>query len=88
MPELEVINKFEDEYEKFSNFYPVLVYYKDIVFPSVEHGYVAGKSKDPMFWRKISQLPEDKAGKAKHLGRKIKLRKDWDMLKLYHMRNY
>ena len=86
MQELEVINKFKDDYEKFSNFHPVLVYYKDINFPSVEHAYAAGKSTDPMFWVKIAKIPEDKAGKAKRLGRKIKLRKDWDMIKLSHMR--
>jgi len=86
MQKLEVINKFKDDYEKFSNFYPVLVYYKNINFPSVEHAFVAGKSTDSMFWWKISKLPEDKAGKAKRLGRKVKLREDWDMIKLSHMK--
>lgn len=86
MQELEVIDSFKEDYEKFSNFYPVLVYYKDIDFPTVEHAFVAGKRKDPMFWRKIAKIPEDKAGKAKRLGRKVKLRKDWNIIKLSHMR--
>ncbi len=86
MQKLGVIDKFKDDYGQFSNFYPVLVYYKGIHFPTVEHAYVAGKSTDPIFWMKIAQIPEDKAGKAKRLGRKIKLRKDWDIVKLSHMR--
>ena len=87
MQELKVINSFKKDYEKFSNFYPVLVYYRGLDYPSVEHAFVAGKSIDPMFQRKIAQLPENKAGEAKRLGRKVKLREDWDIFKLGHMRD-
>lgn len=87
MQELKVINSFKEDYEKFSNFCPVLVYYRSLSFPSVEHAYVAGKSLDPMFWRKIAEIPEDKSGKAKRLGRKVKLRENWDVVKLSHMRD-
>jgi len=86
MQELKVINEFKNDYEMFSNFYPVSIYYLGYYFPSVEHAFVASKSDNPMFWYKIAQIPEDQAGKAKRFGRKVKLRKNWDMLKLSYMK--
>lgn len=88
MQELKVINEFKNDYEMFSNFYPVSIYYSLINFPSVEHAYVASKREDPMFRYKIAQIPKDKAGKAKRFGRKVTLRKNWDMLKLSYMRRF
>lgn len=78
----ESITKFSGEYEKLSNFYPVIVCFEGINYPSVEHAYVSAKTKDGMAKRIISELKADEAGKAKRIGRKFKLRSDWDIIKL------
>ena len=49
-------------------------------FNSVEHFYVAMKSTDQSFRDKIHST--DSPGAAKRLGRSIKLRSDWDDIKL------
>jgi len=87
MQKSKVINEFKGHYERLSNFYPVVVHYEGMNFPSVEHAFVASKSNDHMFRYKISQLAPDKAGKAKRMGRQIKLRENWDMIKLSVMKN-
>ncbi len=86
--ECQVIDSFKGLYERFSNFYPVVIHHNSFSFNSVEHAYVASKSKDPMFWKLISELPVERAGKAKRLGRKILIRKDWNMVKLSNMRRF
>jgi len=79
------INFFKDDYEKFSNFYPVTIDYEGITYPSVEHAYQAAKTKDKMIRIEISKIP--KPGKAKTFARKIKLRSDWEMIKISVMRS-
>ena len=86
MPNLEIlrtepIDRFDGDYAMFSNFYPAIVHYKQIAFPTVEHAFVAAKSYDPAFWEEISKLPAKRAGHAKRRGRQIKLRSNWDLLK-------
>lgn len=80
-----MINRFDGENEEFSNFYPCIIYFKGLKFESIEHAYVAAKSNDYFFWKIISQLPSEKAGLAKKRGRSIKLRDDWDEIKLKTM---
>ena len=82
------IKEFKGDYEMFSNFYPTMIHFKSINFPTVEHAYVASKCLDPMFWYRVSQIPADQAGKAKRLGGGIKLREDWDMVKTAYMKNF
>lgn len=79
---------FKDEYDKFSNFYPVIIYYEDREYPSIEHAYVASKSKDELFRKRIAELPPEDAGKAKSLGRKIKLRPNFDLMKVPLMQKF
>jgi len=86
--ECQVINSFKSNYEKFSNFYPVVIYYEGRNFPSVEHAFVASKTKDWMFHYKIAMIPVHQAGKAKRLGRRIKIRDDWDMVKIEKMKRF
>lgn len=81
-----VIRQFKDEYEKFSNFYPCTVYFEGRHYPTVEHAYVASKTKDEMFRIKISKLSAKQAGLAKRLGRKVKIRKDWELVKFSIMK--
>ena len=76
--ESKVINTFSGKYSFLSNFYPVEIYYKGFVFPSVEHAYQSQKSDDPEFWRKIASLPAKQAGLAKRLGKNVKRVIDWD----------
>ncbi len=75
------INFFKGDYKKFSNFYPVVIYYEGINYPTVEHAFVASKSIDGMFRYRISKIPADQPGKAKTEGRKVKLRPNWDLMK-------
>ena len=75
------IKFFKDDYEKFSNFYPVIIHYEGRDYPSVEHAFVAAKSKDEMFRKTISDLPADQAGKAKYKGSNIRLRPNWNIIK-------
>jgi len=82
----ESVDEFKDKYEMFSNFYPVPVFYKGIKFPSVEHAYVAAKSFDRDFQKRVASIPVNQAGKAKRLGRTILLRTDWDQSKVKIMR--
>ena len=86
--ELGQVDSFKDDYEKFSNFYPVIIHFDCLNYPSVEHAFVASKSKDGFFRRQISELPADKAGKAKRMGKKCKIRQDWDMVKLANMKRF
>ena len=87
--EYQAINSFNGEYKKLSNFYPVVIYYIGRNFPTVEHAFVASKSKnDWMFHYKISQIPANQAGKAKRYGRKIKLRDDWELIKVPTMERF
>jgi len=82
----DMIDSFSGEYDWLSNFYPVVVYFEDINFPTVEHAYVAAKSKDGMHKYRVSQVPANQAGKVKRMGRKCRLREDWEMVKISIMK--
>jgi hypothetical protein len=49
-------------------------------FPTTEHAYQAAKSLDPADWKHFTTLP--KPGDAKRAGRYLKIRDDWDQVKL------
>ncbi len=74
------ITRFRDEYDFLSNFYVVDIEYDGIVYPSVEHAFQAAKTLDDDERLKISLL--DTPTKAKRAGRKVKLRSDWEEVKL------
>lgn len=78
----QVIDSFSGPYEMFSNFYPAYVYLDGVEFPTIEHAFQAGKSTEHFFRKIISSLPANKAGLAKKRGRAIKLREDWDKVKI------
>jgi ribA/ribD-fused uncharacterized protein len=82
------IDKFDGEYAWLSNFYPVVIHYSGLNFPTVEHAYQASKTENYAMHRKIVALPAERAGKAKRIGRTVKLRKDWEMLKISLMRRF
>jgi len=80
------INSFTGDYAFLSNFYPAVVKMGGMQFPTVEHAYQACKTNDNFTWVKFSNMSASEAGKAKRLGRKVRLRNDWDMIKLSSMR--
>lgn len=91
MQKLKVVGSFKDEYEMFSNFYPVDINFENIIFPSVEHAYQASKTLNITCRIEISKIPANAAGKAKRLGnnkKKCPLRKDWDVLKIAYMKKF
>ena len=82
-----MINKFEGKYRFLSNFYPSEIEHQGILYPSVEHFYVAMKVNDQQlingkyytpgdFREMIASIPDP--GKIKRIGRSAKLRSDWD----------
>jgi len=85
---IKLVDSFKGDYEKFSNFYPVVIHFEGINFPSVEHAFVAAKSTDIFFRKRIAELPSEQAGKAKRMGRKTKLRIDWDIVKIAYMKKF
>lgn len=76
---METISLFKGEYNYLSNFFPVKILWNNIEFPSVEHAYNASKSLSVAVQKKFLKLT---AAEAKAHGRKVKLRKDWEDIKL------
>jgi ribA/ribD-fused uncharacterized protein len=66
----------------FSNFIPFEkpFLYKGISYPTVEHFFQAMKTKDQEERLKISKASSPK--QAKHFGYKVKLRDDWESIKI------
>lgn len=62
-----------------SNFYLCKVEYEGLIFPSVEHAFQAAKTLD-IDERKKFQLMSDPVD-AKHYGRHLNLRSDWESVK-------
>jgi ribA/ribD-fused uncharacterized protein len=76
----EKIDCFGGEFHFLSNFYPAYVLYEGIVWPSSEHAYQAMKTTDENQRLNISIL--DTPGEAKKMGKAVKMRVDWDDVKL------
>lgn len=74
--------KFRGEFAFLSNFSPARVFLDSMEFPTVENAYMAAKTLNPLeraMFQKLS--PAD----AKRMGRKVRLRPDWDKIKLVVM---
>lgn len=78
MPNL--IDNFEDEFHFLSNFYYCKVTYEGILYPSSEHAYQAAKST--INEDRMSVKYAGSPAQAKQRGRHIKMRPDWDDVKL------
>ena len=74
-----MIDCFEGKYDFLSNFYEHPIQYNGIVYPTNEHFFQAMKSLKEDERKMIAAAPTP--GKAKHLGRAITLRPDWEMVK-------
>ena len=88
------INSFRGRFGFLSNFYPCKIEHRGITYPSVEHYYVALKVNTlqfidgqyytaPDFRELVAKIID--AGDVKKLGRRIKVRSDWDEKKLQFM---
>ena len=78
------IKSFENDYAFLSNFYPSPIKIEGTTYPTVEHFYQSMKAVE------MSQVMEiiiaETPGKAKRLGAKCKLVKDWDKMKIEVMK--
>lgn len=77
---MNMIDSFKGEYQFLSNFYQIPILHNDLIFPSVEHAYVASKSVVPEFWKFIKSTSN--LTTVKREGRKIQLLKNWETIKL------
>lgn len=88
------IDSFRGRFGFLSNFYPCKIEHRGINYPSVEHYYVALKVNTlqfidgqyytaPDFRELVARIPA--GGDVKKLGRRIKIRSDWDQKKLGFM---
>ena len=78
---MKVIDSFEGEFEFLSNFSEIPLFIAGFCVPTVEHFFQAhklGTKSDEMFYE---ILRAETPGKAKRLGRKCKLRDDWESVK-------
>jgi len=86
-----MIDKFDGRYNFLSNFYPAKIEHQGITYPTLEHYYVSMKVKnDQQIDGKyitmidcrelIAKMPDP--AKVKQFGKIIKVRKDWDDVKL------
>lgn len=78
------ISKFRGKYSFLSNFYPCIIEYEGITFPSAEHAFQAAKvlDTDKRITMAVCPTPAD----AKHFGRHLPLRGDWDQVKVSVMK--
>lgn len=74
------IESFQGQYRWLSNFWPAEVEFEGITFPTVEHAYQAAKTQDERERRAIAALPTP--GQAKRMGKKVRLRSDWEDVKV------
>lgn len=74
---MDKIKEFQDQYRFLSNFYGVPVTYNNLTFGSNEAAFQA--QKDPSRSEEFTNLTPNK---AKALGRQVKLRDDWNNVRL------
>ena len=74
------IDRFSGKYAFLSNFYQCLIYLDGASYSSVEHAFQAAKTLDSAERELIRHAPT--AAMAKRLGRRARLRPDWDEVKL------
>ena len=80
-----MIDKFRGKYWFLSNFYESPIEEENITYPTVEHYFQAQKTFNQEEKLKIAQAT--KPAKAKKMGRKVNLRKDWEDVKIQVMEN-
>ena len=79
---MDEIKGFFGDFRFLSNFWLAAVVYKGTAFPSTEAAYQAAKTLDPEEFKSFRVLSPCQ---AKHVGHKVKLRPDWDEVRLQVM---
>lgn len=74
-----MIDRFDGEYSFLSNFELSPFTVNGVVFPTMEHYFQAMKATNQEDLLEITKAPTP--GKAKRLGRKVKIRSDWEYIK-------
>lgn len=76
------IDCFDGKYAFLSNFYssPIVPFNDGIIYPTVEHAFQAYKTTDINKRKEIATQPTP--GKAKRLGRHVKMRDDWREIRI------
>lgn len=77
------ITAFHGEWSFLSNFYPAVLTWEGITFPTSEHAFNAGKTLDPDVRQEIAAARTP--NQAKLLGRKVQLRPLWDSTVRYQV---
>ena len=77
--DMTVIDNFSDRYEFLSNFYERPFIYNGAEYKTGEHAFQAAKTLDNNEKQLI--IDAETPGKAKRLGRRVKLRDDWEAVK-------
>lgn len=78
-----VIDSFRGEYRFLSNFYGCLLAYNGHKYMSAEHAYQAMKAVNESDRCMIQRASSP--GAAKRLGQTVKLKEDWEKIKMGHM---
>ena len=73
------ITTFRDEYYFLSNFSPSIIVVEKIKVPTVEHAYQGKKTNN--LSERLTIYNAETPGEAKRLGRKVKMRKNWEGIK-------
>ena len=81
----EQITRFKGKNSFLSNFYYSPVYYNGIIFATVEQAFQAAKSNDLKTQKLFALAPTP--GEAKSYGKQIKLREDWELVKVSIMKD-
>lgn len=74
------ITKFEGEHRFLSNFWEVPIEFEKETYPTIEHAFQAAKSPDMKYRLKVRVASTPNM--AKKLGQVVKLREDWEEVKL------
>lgn len=78
------VEGFRGEFRFLSNFWPARVRVSGVVYPTVEHAFVACKTLDLEARLRVAACTSP--GEAKRLGRTVALRPGWDGMRLEVMR--
>lgn len=81
---MKIINCFDGEFAFLSNFYNSPIEKDGIVYPTNEHFFQAMKTLDNEERKRIAAA--ETPGKAKRMGRNVKLRPDWEECKYQVMK--
>src|SRR5579885_2482785 len=78
------IKSFSGPYRFLSNFYmlPQPIEWEGLHYWTTEHAFQASKTHDVREKRRIQALPANKPGEAKAAGKRVKLRPDWEDVKI------